>query len=150
MSDRKTGFPLLNAKNSHFVTYDVMITYMHEKTNILLSILSIFSFLFLWFQPEYTRLCIFFNLLCINWASIETYKFSRNAMNAYLLYSCFIYRHVQAFFLYRNKSYIFLILGLAKIESVLLALIHYQVISKTIKYCNIFELHNDLPDNVAL
>ena len=43
---------------------------------------------------------------------------SQNAMYAYLLYSCFIYRYmyIQAFFLYRNKSYTFLILGLAKIE----------------------------------
>ena len=32
------------------------------------------------------------------------------------VYSCFIYKHVQAFFLYRNKSYIFPSLGLAKHE----------------------------------
>ena len=51
------------------------------------------------------------NLLSINWASIETCKFSQIAKYAYLLYSCFIYRHVQAFFLYRSKSYIFPLLG---------------------------------------
>ena len=37
-------------------------------------------------------------------------------MQSYQLYSCFIYRHIQAFFLYQNKSYIFPLLGLAKIE----------------------------------
>ena len=40
----------------------------------------------------------------------------------YMLYSCFMYRHVQTFFLYRNKLYIFPLLGLAKtwvLESVL-------------------------------
>ena len=41
-------------------------------------------------------------------------KFSRNAMYAYLLFSCFMFRHVKAFFLYRNEAYIFPILGLAK------------------------------------
>ena len=55
-------------------------------------------------------------MLSINWASIETCKFSQNAMYAYPLYSCFIYRHVKAFFLYWNKLYIFPILGLAKNE----------------------------------
>ena len=38
--------------------------------------------------------------------SIETCTFSQNTMYAYLLYSWFIYRHVHAFFLYWNKSYI--------------------------------------------
>ena len=56
------------------------------------------------------------NLVSINWTSIETCKFVRKAMYANVLYSCFIYRKVKAFFLYRNKSYIFPILGLVKVE----------------------------------
>ena len=53
------------------------------------------------------------NLLNINWASVETCQFSRNAIYTYLLYSCFIYRHVQTVFQYQNKLYISPIIGLA-------------------------------------
>ena len=53
------------------------------------------------------------NLLIINWASVETCKFSRNEMYTYLLYSCFIYRPVQTVFQYKNKLYIFPTEGLA-------------------------------------
>ena len=45
-------------------------------------------------------------------------------MYAYLLYSCFIYRHIQAFFLYQNKLYIFQKLVLAKIDYQSLYYIH--------------------------
>ena len=45
MSDRKTGYSLLNAENNRGVTNDVMSTYLHTKINILLSVLSIFLFL---------------------------------------------------------------------------------------------------------
>ena len=53
------------------------------------------------------------NLLNINWASVETCQFSRNAIYTHLLYSCFIYRHVQTVFQYQNKLYISPIIGLA-------------------------------------
>ena len=53
------------------------------------------------------------NLLSINWASLETGQFSRNAMTVNLLYSCYIYMHVQTILLYQNKLYIFPIVGLA-------------------------------------
>ena len=36
----------LNAENNRGVTNDVMFAYVHEKMNILLSVLSIFSFFF--------------------------------------------------------------------------------------------------------
>ena len=39
------------------VTNDVMFSYVHEKINVLLSVLSIFL-AFLLFQREYTRFCI--------------------------------------------------------------------------------------------
>ena len=42
MSDRKTGYAPLNAKNNRGVTHDVMFAYMHEKTDILLSLMSTF------------------------------------------------------------------------------------------------------------
>ena len=52
-------------------------------------------------------------LLSINWASVDRCQFSRNAIFAYLLYSCFIYRHVQTVLLYQNILYIFPTVGLA-------------------------------------
>ena len=115
MSDRKKGFSPLNAENNRDVTNDVMFAYAHMKVNILLSVLSIFSFFFYDLPWIHKVLCTK-NLLSISWAIIETCKCSQNAIYAYLLYSCFINRCVQAFFLYRNKSYIILMLGLAKIE----------------------------------
>ena len=114
MSDRKTGYSPLYVKNKRDVTNDVMFAYMHKKINILLSVLSIF---FSFFYYDFNLNTQGFVLLSINWAPIKTCKFSRNAINAYLLYSCFIYRHIQPFFLYRNKLYIFPMLGLAKIRT---------------------------------
>ena len=55
---QENGVSPLNAKNNRGVTNDVMFAYMHEKINILLSLLSICNFLFLLFQLEYTRFCI--------------------------------------------------------------------------------------------
>ena len=46
MSDRKIGYSPLNAENNLGVTNDVLCAYAHEKINILLSVLSIFFFLF--------------------------------------------------------------------------------------------------------
>ena len=46
MSDKKTVYSPLNAENNRGVTSDVMFAYVHEKKNILLSVLSIFSFRF--------------------------------------------------------------------------------------------------------
>ena len=43
MSDRNTGYSPLNAENNRGVTNDVI---LHEKINILLSVLSFFSFFF--------------------------------------------------------------------------------------------------------
>ena len=46
MSDRKTRCSPLNAENNQGVINDVVFTYVHQKVNILLSVLSIFlSFL---------------------------------------------------------------------------------------------------------
>ena len=41
MSDKKTKYSPLNAKNNHGVTNDVILTYAHEKINIMLSVSSI-------------------------------------------------------------------------------------------------------------
>ena len=46
MSGRKTGNCPLNTEKNQCVTNDVMFTYVYEKINILLSVLSIFFFLF--------------------------------------------------------------------------------------------------------
>ena len=97
-------------------TNDVLFAYMHEEINI--SVLSIFFFFFFFFF----RLFYDFNLNTNGFVYLEFVKFQlglhRNvqvfAMYAYLLYSCFIYKHVQALFLSRNKSCIFPMLGLAK------------------------------------
>ena len=80
----------------------------------MLSVLSIFLSC-LWFNPN-TQGFVYLEILAYQLGLVETCEFSRNAMYVYLLYSCFIYRHIKAFFLYRNKSYIFPMLGLAKIE----------------------------------
>ena len=115
MSGRKAGYSPLNTENSRGVTHGFMFAYAREKISILLSVLSILFFLFFIILTWIHKVLYTYNLSGINWASIETCKFSRNAMNAYLLYWCSIYRHVKVFFLYRNKSYIFPILRLAKI-----------------------------------
>ena len=81
----KTGYSPLNSENNRGVINVVMFAYVHEKINILLSVLIFFSFSFI------SILTWVHNLLSINFASIETCKFSRNAMQAYLLYSCVIY-----------------------------------------------------------
>ena len=92
-----------------------MASYAHDKTNILLSVLCIFLSFFMILtgihNVLYTK-----NLLSINWASKEMCQSSWNDMHAYLLYSCLIYRYVKAFFLYRNQTYIFPILGLPKTQ----------------------------------
>ena len=41
MLDKKTEYYPLNAENNQRVTNDVMYAYVHEKMNILLSVLSI-------------------------------------------------------------------------------------------------------------
>ena len=50
MSDRKTGYSPLNAKNNQGVTNDVMFVYAHEKINILLSVFNIVPFVFFLFD----------------------------------------------------------------------------------------------------
>ena len=47
MSGRKTGYSSLNAENDRDVTNDIMFAYVHEKINILHSVLSIFLSLFI-------------------------------------------------------------------------------------------------------
>ena len=47
MSDRKTGYSALSAENNRGVNNDVMFAYVHEEMNILLSVLTIFSFFFI-------------------------------------------------------------------------------------------------------
>ena len=47
MSDRETGYSPLHAESNWDVTTDVMFAYAHEKINILLSVLSMFFFLFM-------------------------------------------------------------------------------------------------------
>ena len=44
MSDRKTGYSPLNADNNRSVTDVVIFAYVHEKINILPSVLNIFFF----------------------------------------------------------------------------------------------------------
>ena len=46
MPDRKTGYSPLNAEHNQDITEDVMFAHAHENMNILLSVLSIFSFFF--------------------------------------------------------------------------------------------------------
>ena len=45
MSDRKTGYTPLNAGKNRGVTNDDIFAYVHTKINVLLSDMSIFSFL---------------------------------------------------------------------------------------------------------
>ena len=51
MSDRKTGYSPFHAENNRGVTNDAIFTYVHEKINILLSVLSFSSFLSYDFNP---------------------------------------------------------------------------------------------------
>ena len=46
MSDKKTGYSPLKAENNRGAINDVMFAYVHTKKKNLLSVLSIFSFLF--------------------------------------------------------------------------------------------------------
>ena len=78
MSDRKTGYFLLKAENNRAVTNNVIFAHAHEKINILLSVWSIFLS-FYGFNPNVQGF-VTSNLLSINWASIESREFSRNAM----------------------------------------------------------------------
>ena len=114
--NRKTGYSPLNAENNRGVTNDLVFAYLHEKKKTFCFLLWAFLFFFFFMILTWTHKVLYTTkLLSINWASIETCKFSRNSMYAYLLY-IFIYIHAQVFFLYRNKSYIFPMLWLAKIE----------------------------------
>ena len=89
-----------------------MFAYGHEEINFLLSVLSI-CFLFYDLNLN-TQGSVYLDLLSIFWSSIETCKVSRKC-NVYIpVIQLFIYRNVQAFFL--NKSYMFPMLGFAKIE----------------------------------
>ena len=47
MSDRKTRHSSLNEENNRGITNDVRFAYVYEKINILLSVLSIYSFFFM-------------------------------------------------------------------------------------------------------
>ena len=83
-------------------------SYAHIKTNILVSVLNIIFFscdVNLNTQDFVYSEFVTVTLLSINCASVEIYQLSRNAMYeyAYLLYSYFIYRHVQTVFLYQNE-----------------------------------------------
>ena len=44
VSGSKPGYTPWNAENSLYVTFGFRVAYAHEKTNILLSVLRIFSF----------------------------------------------------------------------------------------------------------
>ena len=121
MSDRKTRYSPLYAEDKRDVTNDVMFAYVHEKINILLSVLSIFSFIF-----------YELNLNIHGFVYLEFVKyqlgFHRNVQIFAKCKACIsaIQLFYMAFFLYRNKSYIFPMLGLAKngvLESVLIQMI---------------------------
>ena len=79
MSDRNSN---LNAENNRDVTNDVMFAYANEKISILLSVLSILFSVFSYDFILNTQGFVDLEFLSINWASIETCKFSRNAMYA--------------------------------------------------------------------
>ena len=113
MLDRTTRYSPLNAENNRGVTKDVMFAYVNEK-KILLSVLSIF--LSIYNFDLNTQGFVYLEVLSFNWTAIEKCKFPLNVTNSYLLYGCFIYRLVPAFFLFRNKSYIFPMQGFAKKE----------------------------------
>ena len=92
-----------------------MFVYAHEKINIPVSVLSIVFFL-----------VYDFNLRTQGFIYLEFFQYQLGLhSNVQVFVRCnvcisaiqlFIYKYVQAFFLYRNKSYIFPMLGLAKIE----------------------------------
>ena len=46
MLNRKTRYSPFNSENNQYVMNDIMFAYVHEKINILLSVSSIFFFLF--------------------------------------------------------------------------------------------------------
>ena len=52
MPDRKTEYSPLNEKNNRGITNDVICAYVHEKINILLSVLIICSFFCHDFNPN--------------------------------------------------------------------------------------------------
>ena len=111
VSGSKSGYAPLNAENGVSVTFGFIVAYANEKTNILVSILNIIFFLFYDIYLN-TQVLHTWNL-SINWVSVDTCQLSRNATYAYLLYNCFIYRHVHTVFLYQNKLHIFPIIRLA-------------------------------------
>ena len=87
------------------------VAYAQDKVNFWISVWTLFFFFcmtLIWIH----KILLTWNLFGITWASVETCQFLRNAMYAYLLDSCFIYRHVQTVILYQNKLYIFSIVGL--------------------------------------
>ena len=92
------------------VTNDVMFAYVRTKTNILLSALSIFFLSFF---------IILINLNTQGFVYLEFVKYQlglhRNvqvfAQCMHICYTVVFVIHVQAFFLWRNKSYIFPMLG---------------------------------------
>ena len=73
-----------------------MFAYEHEKINILLSALSIFSFLLYDFNLN-TQGFVYLEFVQCQLGLVRNVQISRNAIYAYLLNTCFIYIHVKAF-----------------------------------------------------
>ena len=117
MSDRKTGYSSLNVENNWVVTNDVMFAYVQMKVNILLSVLSIFFFLFYDFNLHTQGFAYFKFVKYQLGLHRNVHIFSKcNVCISAIQFFFYIYRRGQAFFLYQNKSYIFPMPGLAKIE----------------------------------
>ena len=76
---QENGALSLKSGNNRGVANDVMFAYVHEKINILLSVLSIYVLLND-FNLNIQGFIYLEFLLIINWASLETCKFSRNAV----------------------------------------------------------------------
>ena len=99
--------------NIRCVTNDALDAYAHEKINILFSVLSVFFLSFYDFK---------LNIQGLVYLEIVKYQLGlqRNVQGFAKCNVCIstiqlFYVHVRAFFLYWNKSYIFPMLGLAKL-----------------------------------
>ena len=96
MLGKKTGYSPLNAENNKGVNNDVMFAYVHKKINILLSVLSIFFFLFYDFNLN-TQDFVYLEFVMYQLGLHRNLQvFAKCNVH---VYSCFIFRHVQAFFL---------------------------------------------------
>ena len=110
VSVSKPWYAPLNTENSLSGTFNFKVAYAHEKINILGTVLNIIAFLFFDVNLN-TQDFVYLEFVKYHKASVETFQFSRNAMYAYLLYSCFIYRYVQTVFLCQINCIPFRLLG---------------------------------------